>query len=170
MILTVLLALAAAVMVWKIEEPEDAAEWIQTILLGALGFAAVFFIGIVLAALLGMAVPEDDSVYEQKQLETLCALKNGSSVTGRFFIAMGYIDEEPCYYYIADAGKGYKLQKIKAKIAYVVEEDGEPCITWYTAAGFRHPLLWLIAIPSDSYAIIRVPEGTIAQEYEVRLE
>lgn len=170
MILAVLISIVAVVFLVKLEEPEDVHEWICTGVLGFITFVSVLAVGLLFAALIGTAIPEESTIHEPKPPQTMYAFKNGSSVTGRFFLAYGIIDEEPCYYYIADLGKGMKLQKVKAKHAYVVEENGEPSITEYLSVGFRHPLLWLIAIPGNDYYVIRVPEGTIAQEYEVRLD
>lgn len=102
--------------------------------------------------------------------EHIIALNDSSGVNGRTgFLGSGYVEDELYYYYMADTEEGFRANKIKAENTYVRYSD-EPMVEKYTATNFKNKLLWLIALPTKSYHIVYIPEGSIIENYRIDLK
>ena len=107
---------------------------------------------------------------EKSSTEHIIALNDSTGVNGRAgFLGSGYVEDELYYYYMTDTKEGFQAKKIKAEDIYVRYSD-EPIVETYTATNFKNKLLWLIALPINSYHIVYIPEGSIIENYRVDLE
>lgn len=108
--------------------------------------------------------------YEKSSTEHIIALNDSTGVNGRAgFLGSGYVEDELYYYYMTDTKEGFQTKKIKAEDTYVRYSD-EPIVETYTATNFKNKLLWLIALPINSYHIVYIPEGSIIENYRIDLE
>lgn len=107
---------------------------------------------------------------EKTSTEHIIALNDSTGVNGRAgFLGSGYVEDELYYYYMTDAKEGFQTKKIKAEDTYVRYSD-EPIVETYTATNFKNKLLWLIALPINSFHIVYIPEGSIIENYRIDLE
>lgn len=107
---------------------------------------------------------------EKSSTEHIIALNDSTGVNGRAgFLGSGYVEDELYYYYMTDTKEGFQAKKIKAEDTYVRYSD-ESIIETYTATNFKNKLLWLIALPINSYHIVYIPEGSIIENYRIDLE
>lgn len=107
---------------------------------------------------------------EKSSTEHIIALNDSTGVNGRAgFLGSGYVEDELYYYYMTDTKEGFQAKKIKAEDAYVRYSD-EQIVETYTATNFKNKLLWLVALPINSFHIVYIPEGSIIENYQIDLE
>ena len=161
--------------IWSIVERDG-----DCLFIGFVTSALIFFFcGIIF----GIAVPEiaqyagAEIITEIDSEQPLMALKDGSGVTGNFFLGSGTVDENEYFYYIIyEPNKGYSSKKIRTDDAYVDYLESEhcefdkPCLVHWTST-WKSPILRFFAsCPFDWYTFY-IPEGSIIENYyEVDLE
>lgn len=98
----------------------------------------------------------------------LYALSNGSSVSGRFFLGSGYVDQSLTYTYIMqDKDGGYELQTLDASGVEVYQGNYQPKYVQKfgtVKAGLWFPWDIVDTNETDSF---RVPTGTVDSSYNV---
>lgn len=133
--------------------------------------AGLVFLGFLLiAAASGDCIPESDQEIELVNTTNIIALKDNAGVSGSFFLGSGYIDDDLYYYYAAETERGYKVNKLRADNCYTQYSDDAPRIEEYEATGFKRWYHYIYAIPSDSYYVVYIPEGSITNVFEIDLE
>lgn len=113
----------------------------------------------------------EDSMFIEKTQETpIIALKDNQNISGHFYLMGGYVNEDLYYYYAKETERGYKTEKVKADLCYIVYTEESPRIEQYTATGFKHWWTYIYAFPNYASYTIYVPSGTVTTEYAIDLE
>lgn len=96
----------------------------------------------------------------------IVALNDNNMTNGRFYVRRGYISEDLYYQYMKKEGLGFKAGKVKADKTTLYYTDDED----YRVECYEKTKKWLWFETSENYYKIYIPEGSIAEEYEVDLE
>lgn len=130
-------------------------------------FVILIYSGVATAVIASTGDTTDKNSY------SLTAIGSGSEVEGRyrgaFFVATGYVDEEPVFKYIRSEGEGNVLRSMNADNAVIYEQDGEPRVdvyTWYGEDQFWIPWRQYVGDTANFF----VPEGSITAGYEIGVE
>lgn len=138
--------------------------------LSALLTAAFTGFFIVVCLCIGSFLHEDSMVIEKTQETPIIALKDNQNISGHFYLMGGYVNEDLYYYYAKETERGYKTEKVKADLCYIVYTEESPRIEQYTATGFKHWWTYIYAFPNYASYTIYVPSGTVTTEYAIDLE
>jgi hypothetical protein len=100
----------------------------------------------------------------------ICALQDGQSVEGHFYLGSGYVDEELKYTYMYEVpGKGFTTAQIAADQSYV-SYGNTPSVKTVQYC-FTNDFLNCLFIPwYNTEYYITVPEGSIIQSYNIDLQ
>ena len=105
-----------------------------------------------------------------QETRNLYALADGDDIHGHFFLGSGTIDETMKYVYIVETeGKGYKMESIGVRSAYVQYSDEQPTIT-KTVYIFESDILNFFGFCDEIEYLFRIPEGSITNSYIINLE
>ena len=138
---------------------------------GSLILTGLIFLGCLICAdVAGDCIQESDQEVKLVNTTNIIALKDSAGNSGSFFLGSGYIDDDLYYYYAAETERGYKVDKIKASNCYTRYSDDTPRIEEYKAVGFKNWYDYIYAMPSVSYKVVYIPEGSITNVFEVDLE
>jgi hypothetical protein len=150
-------------MIFMALEEETFIGVVRSILIGFF----VFFISLIFVCIIGELVETKEVL--QPKIE-LSALKDNSSIEGRFYLFGGSIDGVDYYHYI-EQKNGYK-QKGKIKSDGVkIYEDGENYIQ-ECKREFKNPVWnnWLGLFDYDCPGEIHIPKDSITTQYNIDLE
>ena len=117
-------------------------------------------------------ISKSNYTYELAKKEEIVALQDSTGGTVRHgFMGSAYVNNSLYYYYMTDTELGYKSGKIDAGNTYVRYcEDEKPVVETYYAVDFTNKWYYLFAIPSDTYYIAYIPEGSIIENYQIDLK
>lgn len=82
----------------------------------------------------------------------------------------GYINSHLYYYYTQQTQYGFKTDRLKASMCYIIYSDEHPRIETYTGTRFSHWWYYIYAVPCQKHYVIYVPSGTIITEFSIDLE
>lgn len=101
----------------------------------------------------------------------ITALADNDSVSGKFFLGTGRVDEEMQYYYIEKTELGKQMKNISAENVYLVEDNNEaPRIEKYTCKWKNKSWYWIAGFALEpDYTQIYIPEGAVTTEFNVDL-
>lgn len=143
----------------------------DAIFTGILGGLFGAFIGFCVASLYSL-----DSVDARSEPQYLVNLKDGSSITGDFFIGIGHVDEEMKYsFYVETEDNIFELKTIEAdeaKISYIKEGERPYLTTHCDDYSALNPKLRLWSDRDCFFndIIFYVPKGSIKSDYELDAE
>lgn len=101
----------------------------------------------------------------------IVALKDNVTSKGSFFLGSGSIEGDMTYFYMVQKERGMKIESISAESAYIVEEDRKDGVIEEYDFRFKNEIIefwfpnWGIG---DT--VIKIPKGSIIQNYSVDLE
>jgi uncharacterized FlgJ-related protein len=154
------------------EACENCVGWAVTIaFLGTLTVALVVLVAIFITSV----CLQDKIIYENTETkQNILAIKDSETIKGSFggniFMAAGYIDGSMMYVVLLQEKAGYRMFKIDAEKAIVIEKDVQPCIITYKPH-IKSKLLskLLFNMKSKSYEI-NIPKGSTEFQYKVDLD
>lgn len=134
-----------------------------------------FLIGLIIAfggsLIVGCIMSTDaNTQYVIKSSRPLVALKDNSTLSGRFFLGSGSIDSEQYYYYAAEDALGIKVDKVKTSECYIQYVESEYRIDLYTPVFKERWRNWFAMQMKDEYCIVYIPSGSITEEFSIDLE
>lgn len=131
-------------------------DFLENLALASLRCLIIFFIWILLAGLwLCTGKKIDEKIIETKDI---LSIKDNSSITGRWSLFSGKIEEIDYYFYWVETDKGNTREKVEADSVYIVEQDIEQ--PYYEK--YEPICLW-----EDDYYIFYVPKNTIKYDYSL---
>lgn len=142
-----------------------------------------FFIGLlfsssvalVVTVLIGELLLDEHLVYEKESEWDIVALQDSLMVQDRtYFLGRGYIETDLNYYYVYNTANGMKVGHIPATECYINYSDDNAHIEKCKPKWDNNKYLWITFSPDSfrfisSYYKIYIPEGSIAQDYNVNL-
>lgn len=148
---------------------------------GYIGFGEValsFLLGLAIG-LLGMVVSSVilenriPQTTETVSTQEIYSLKDNNGIKGGYYLFGGSIDDEYQYRYVISTPKGKQVETISSNDyeVYIKEGNYKPKIVKEVTKPKDDKLNWWLVFPLDKYQYtIYVPEGTIANEYNMDLE
>lgn len=144
-----------------------------------LGFLMTFFfslsVSLIITVLIGEFLSDNHLIYEKENEWDIVALQDDLIIQGRtYFLRSGYIETDLNYYYLYKTSNGMKVGHIPATECYINYSGGNPHIEKYKSKWDNDSYLW-ITLPSGafnfipSYYKIYIPEGSIAEDYNINL-
>lgn len=132
--------------------------WIEEIFLGGIIGALC---GLIPAAIIVIMLAVPLTTTESRKTP-IAALGDGSSISGRFYLGSGTIDEKMVFNYYADNGGSYSLMQAGAEISSIVEDDGKYVETsvkvtpsrWYT-----------FGMETVTHVTFHVPKNSVKNNY-----
>ena len=130
-------------------------------------------VGVLVISLPASFIFSDEVTVEHK----LVSLKDGSSVSGSFFLGIGGVGEDAEYsFYEQDTDGKFHLEQVDADRASIVEYDGTPKMTESCDDYGDSPwlLTWPISYDSvdcyDRDVVFYVPEGSVKTDFVLDAE
>ncbi len=145
-------------------QPKEYRNCPSCILFGAaVGCALYVSIGV----LIGLAATKE---YTEDSVKELYALEDGSGSRGSFFLASGYVDEEPVIKYITDGEFGKEIKSVETEDCYINETDGDVYLK-IMKPRFKHGWVYLFSfyVGCDKH-IFYIPSGSVINQYNIDLQ
>lgn len=147
--------------------------------ISGLGFLMMVFgslsAPLIITVSIGEFLSNNHLIYEKESEWDIVALQDDLTIQGRtYFLRRGYIETDLSYYYLYKTSNGMKVGHIPAAECYINYSGGTPHIEKYKSKWDNDSYLW-ITLPSGafsftpSYYKIYVPEGSIAEDYDINL-
>lgn len=100
----------------------------------------------------------------------IIAINDTSKLSGSSFLFAGRINERPTYWYYAKQDDFLKLESIDANLALINYTTGTPRIESYERKFVTEWLNYIFLSPSSYAKVIRIPEGSIVEKYDLDLQ
>jgi len=132
-------------------------------MVGLIGLVG-FLVGVLAAGVIGLIGKKK---VEKEEKTLIASLRTESTTSGSFFLGIGSIESDTCYFYYAKIDGHYELKNIKTKECEIHEDDKEPHIQTYTN-NFVNQWWWLFAVPFflEPKSRIHIPKGSIIHEFK----
>ena len=145
----------------------------KSICSGLAGAFMGFLIGVavcfVLGGIIGVCLPTTEIIEEQE----IYALSDSSTVGGKHYLSVGYVNEELVYRYVVNTDKGKHVKEEKASDVYLHEGDYQPSVKTHSVEFKESWYKWIahdVFRGEERYVEFYVPENTITTEYNVDLQ
>ncbi len=125
-------------------------------------------VGAMIASVIGAFAPTTDKISSETKL---IAFKDGSSVTGSFFLGCGSVGGKDVYmYYYQRADGGIVRGRVDADRAVIFEENRADGVLEARTQTLTHPWeLWALPDTEPHYQL-RVPKGTVIRQFKADLQ
>lgn len=135
----------------------------------SLGFCSAMVVTAIIFGILAFAF-ETTPVKVSEQ--NIYALKDNSKTGGSFFLGIGNINEERCFFYVVNTEKGKRIETKLVDKSYIIETDDEaPKVVTYKKRYKSAIARFLYEDMNGEYEYrFYVPKNTITTEFEVDLE
>lgn len=166
MIFTILLAIACIVIV--ILEIVKGCDVIDRVLapIATVGVTIIIFLVCVMIPTEFIPSFDKNTIYEEMETIPLYAISDGVT-SHRYFLGSGTHKDSLHYFYCYETENGYRIGKVEADDSALVYTEEEPCLKVYKAVGFKNFWMYIFHIPSQSCYQFCIPEGTIANSFQI---
>lgn len=123
-----------------------------------------FIVGGFLSLMIGVCIPTQ---WKEIKRIPLVSLRSGNATTGLFFVGLGSLGEDLCYFYYEKVGEGYKPGKIKVDDNVTVfEQPREDAERVMYSLEFKNSVLDAFAIsPGIKKYEFYIPNGSLRKEF-----
>ena len=102
---------------------------------------------------------------EPYKTHEIVALNDSNKIGGMFYCRRGYIEEKLYYQYMRRSGSGFKTGKVKADDTTLYYADDDYRVEFY----MKTKEWWIFHDEAYCYEIY-IPEGSIAEDYQIDLQ
>ena len=145
-------------------------EWYEKIFISFLGILCGVLIGFLIwvsvGSLVGFILPKEEFLEKQE----IYALNDGSTFSGHYYLASGYIEEKAVIKYISDGEFGNKIYTANVDNTYINEGYSDAYVEIHKT-DFKYEWFWWFAMDwkPDVY-VFYVPSGSVTNEINIDLK
>ena len=144
---------------------DDAFEKIGPCVLGALVAFLLFLVTVALPTSL-LDTFDENVIYEEAATIPLHALSDEAD-QDQYFISSEMCKDSLHYFFYYETKQGYRIEDVRADESTIVYTEKEPIVKRYDAVGFKNFWMYIFHIPSQSCYQFCIPEGSIANSFQI---